>query len=139
MILTDGDVNLIGLQDWINHYKGKQLTYYKGYLDTNYSYHVTELFDNFFNEDVFDNIQELSITGTDKIDFQYNPKGLSQALYGTPDMWFLILKCNNLDHAGELDLIDNKVKVPKRDNLEAYLGKVMSMMSHYFGERGMRW
>ena len=54
-------------------------------------------------------------------------------------MWFLILKCNNLDHAGELDLIDNKVKVPKRDNLEAYLGKVMSMMNHYFGERGMRW
>ena len=139
MILTDGDVNLIGLQDWINHYKGKQLTYYKGYLDTDYTYHMTDLFDNFFDENTFDNIEEIAINGTDKLAYQYNPKGLSQTLYGTPDLWYLILKCNDLDHAGELDIDNSRVKVPKRENLEEYLTNITTMMTNYFSERGSRW
>lgn len=137
--LVDDTSNLVSIQQYINYYKGKDLTYYKGYLNTDYSFHVMDLWDNFFNEDVTDNIDTLVLTTYEIADYQYNPKGLSQALYGTPDMWAFILRTNNLDSPGDMDFADGTIKVPNARALSEFLSTTYSNMRAYFAERGFKW
>lgn len=136
---SDTDYHLDKLEDYINYYKNKSITYYKGYMDVDYSFHITDLFDNFFNTENYNNIIEFKISDVDLIDFQYNPKGLSNYIYGTPDLWFIILKANQLDHAGEMDFLNGKLYLPDPEALNTYLSTVYSLKNNYISKIGHMW
>ena len=139
-MLSDNEASIDKIQDWINHYKTKSMTYYKGYMDTDYSVHVFDVFDNFINNEAnLNNLDDFKITHFERSEFQYNPKGLSNHLYGTPDMWFLILRCNDLDDAGDLELNTATIKVPNKEKLDEFLSKMSSKLAIYFGNLGQRW
>ena len=134
---SDDAKDLVDIRDYINYYKGKNLAFYNGFMDVDYNFHITDLFDNFFNDE--NNLETFTIDSFDKADFQYNPKGLSNYLYGTPDLWMLILRCNNVDHPGELELTNGLIKVPKAPELDRFLTTVYYMRQTYFQKRGHRW
>lgn len=137
MNISDEGANLIKINDYISYFRNKNLSWYKGFMDVDYSFHITDLFDNFFNDP--DNIQEFQIDSYDKMDFQYNPKGLSFYLYGTPDLWPIILRTNNWDHPGEMELESGRIKIPKAENLDAYMSMVYSIKDTYFQRLGHKW
>lgn len=130
-----GDITKI--EDYINYYRSKNITFYKGFMDVDYQFHIMDLFDNFFNNP--ENMEEFLIDSFDKADFQYNAKGLSDYLYGTPDMWWVICRCNGLDHPGELDLSSGKIIVPRAPEFDAYVQKVYHMKDEYFVKLGHKW
>ena len=108
-------------------------------MDVDYSFHITDLFDNFLNTENYNNIIEFKISDVDLIDFQYNPKRLSNYIYGTPDLWFIILKANQLDHAGEMDFLNGKLYLPDPEALNTYLSTVYSLKNNYISKIGHMW
>ena len=136
---SDNAKDLVDIRDYIAYYKGKNLSYYNGFMDVDYNFHIIDLFDNFFTVNDEENIEVFLIDSFDKADFQYNPKGLSNYLYGTPDLWPIILRCNEADHPGELELTNGRVKVPKAPALDKFLSTVYAARSTYFQKRGHRW
>lgn len=136
---SDNTTNLVKLQNYINYYKGKTLEHYKGFMDVEYNYHITDLFDNFFSMNDNENLIEFELSEWEVGDFKYNPKGLSQYIYNTPELWYLILKVNGLDHPGELELHDNKIKVPEPQALDNYLSTVYNIRKVHFSRTGQMW
>ena len=127
---------LIKLNDWIRYYKGKSITYYKGYMDVDLETHISDVFDNFWQEK---NYRELNLSDEEKIYFQYNPKGLAQSLYGSHDLWWVILKANDLDHPGQMELEESIIKVPSLEALEEYLSLIYQEKTILLDDSGELW
>lgn len=137
LTFSDNGMDLAKISDYITYFKNKKLSWYNGFMDVDYNFHITDLFDNFFNDP--DNIEEFTIDDFEIADFKYNPKGLSTYLYGTHDLWPIIMRCNDLDHPGEMDLATGKIKVPKAKELDSFLQTVYSLKDDYFKRLGHRW
>ena len=60
---SDNYVDISNIQSYINYYRSKKITFYKGFMDVDYQFHIMDLFDNFFNDN--DNMEEFLIDSFD--------------------------------------------------------------------------
>ena len=108
----------IMVQDYIKLLQESYITYNKGYMNKELDIHIVDIFDNFFEEFVPDR-EVLGLV-------RYNPRFLSYLLYNTTDLWYLILRINGIDHAGELDF-KSPVYIITEGALKNYLNKIYDL------------
>lgn len=122
------DISVHKFSRYIESFKKAMDKYENGYLNNLFlEDHIFDIFDNFLNdydkEEEEHNLIKLEFSTLERIDYQYNPKALSSKLYGTPDMWQVILKANGYMHPGEMDL-NRDLYVPTVEALTSFLDKM---------------
>lgn len=121
------------MKDYIASFKGAKLSFSKLYFDKEKTVHMIDLFDNFLNDYYAENTEIISFTDVEKDKYRYSPILLSQDLFKTPDLWRILLKCNNLVHPGEMELEKN-FRVPKIDALTTFFNKYEVLKQNLGGE-----
>lgn len=105
-----GDVST--LSDFIREYDSEPIRVDKFYLkqvlfdsgmDKKLVINENSLLDKYI-EELKTNKQKLSLNTAEYYKYRYNPKKLSYDLYGTTELWFLILSANELFNASDFDL-----------------------------------
>jgi len=91
-----------------------QLTNYKGLFLVDDPYNLFKQYKNLF----LNNLIETELEER----FKYRPKAFSESVYGTPDLWYFVLLCNNISHSRQF--IINPVKYYSPSNLELFMSKV---------------
>lgn len=125
--------DIIKLDDYIKAYSKAKHVYDQGYLDKFLEIHILDIFDNFLNDYFSENVRQLELTNIEKDMYRYNPKALSTYLYGTPDLWMVILRLNELDHPGELDF-KKPVYIPIPEAYETFYRKIDRIKEELGGE-----
>ena len=88
-------------------------------------YPVYNVIDDYLYE-LKESAVEVTLSSKEKAKYIYNPKLLSEKLYGTTLWYHLILKVNNLCSVHEFNLPNNKLFLVKPNNLRQFLEKVYS-------------
>lgn len=84
--------------------------------------HIVDMFRDIIVRDKI----KVTFGETERKEYRYKPKSLSNRLYGTPDLYFIILKMNNLTHPGEMDL-KNPIHVMEPNNVTELVGSIQEM------------
>ena len=100
------------LQDYIRRYQAEEVTYDAFYLDqilkdeksgrkmrVNFNSLVTK-----YMPELKKIILKVTLSGEDYAKYKYNPKLMSFDLYGTTELWFLLLDINELHSTSEFNL-----------------------------------
>lgn len=67
-----------------------------------------------------DNVVIVQMTEANANRFSYNPKALSKKIYGTPDLYFVIMYLNNYRHPGEMNLtLTRSIKILTEKGIKA--------------------
>lgn len=69
---------------------------------------------------------EINLSNKEKATYIYNPKLLSQKLYGSTLWYYLILKLNNLCNVHDFSIPNNKLLLLKPSDFKDFLEKVYS-------------
>ena len=89
--------------------------------------HIVDIFDNYFEDYTNAGILQEFVPDRETLGLvKYNPRFLSYLLYNTTDLWYLILRLNEMDHAGELDF-KSPVYVLTEGSLKSYLMKIYDL------------
>lgn len=112
------------LENYLAMQENSTETYYKGFLDFRMDFHIMDIFDNFFEDE--SNIDILTFTNEEKMEYKYNPIQLCIDLYSTHDFWQIILELNDMSHEGEFDLV-SPIKVPKEEAFIAFINYIYSL------------
>lgn len=89
--------------------------------------HIVDIFDNFFEDYKDEQILQEFVPDREVLGLvRYNPRFLSYLLYNTTDLWYLILRINGIDHAGELDF-KSPVYIITEGALKNYLNKIYDL------------
>lgn len=85
-------------------------------LKTDYS-DIVDFFNGFLDEPLRNHVVNIlyesdmgvtvEMSDDEKRRYRYNPKLVSQELYGTPDFGLIILMINNISHIGDFDCEDS--------------------------------
>lgn len=125
------------LLDYIDSFRQATVTHEKGWMDKNRNINIQDIFDNYKNSD-------MGIMMTIPMDdikwngYEYDPKTMSLDLYGTIDMWRVILECNEMNHPGEF-CKRNKLTVPEPESFLKHLSKVYYIKSEYLSKVKQIW
>lgn len=101
-----------------------------GYADTSYmekrdgiEYIVKNVIDNYLDElNTF--ARTIKLTDTQVMEYRYNPKKLSNKLYNTTRLWYIILKINGLASVHDFDLSSHKIKLIPAQEMRTFMSKV---------------
>ena len=112
--------------------RGKSNVEVLGYPDLSYLYNmdgieyvVRNIVDDYLDE--LDSLSyELQLDDWAVTEFRYNPKKLSNKLYNTTKLWYMILKVNGLANVHEFDLKNGKVTIVPASAIKIFLGKIYS-------------
>lgn len=77
----------------------------------------------------------VKLTETEATKYKYDPKKLSLDLYGTMDLWVLLLKLNRCSHP--LNFVSKNVRVLDPDNL-SILSKILQSESQRLNKNRLR-
>lgn len=111
----------ITVQNYIQMLQEAYVTYNKGYMNSDLDIHIVDIFDNYFEDYTSSGLLQEFVPDREILGLvRYNPRFLSYLLYNTTDLWYLILKINNLDAPGELDF-KAPVYVLNEGSLKNYL------------------
>ena len=67
-----------------------------------------------------DNVVIVQMTEANANRYSYNPKALSKKIYGTPDLYFVIMYLNNYRHPGEMNLtLTRSIKILTEKGIKA--------------------
>ena len=125
------------LLDYIDSYKKATVTHEKGFMDVNRNINIQDIFDNYKNTDM--NIMITVYMDDQKWRYyEYSPKAMSQDLYGTVDMWRILLECNEMNHPGEF-CKRKKLYVPDPEPFLQHLSKVYYIKSEYLSKIKRIW
>ena len=117
----------IMVQDYIKLLQESYITYNKGYMNKELDIHIVDIFDNFFEDYKDEQILQEFVPDREVLGLvRYNPRFLSYLLYNTTDLWYLILRINGIDHAGELDF-KSPVYIIAEGALKYYLNKIYDL------------
>ena len=117
----------IMIQDYIKMLQESYVTYNKGYMNTDLDIHIVDIFDNYFEDYTNSGALQEFVPDRETLGLvKYNPRFLSYLLYNTTDLWYLILRLNEMDHAGELDF-KSPVYVLTEGSLKNYLMKIYDL------------
>ncbi|MGL5313821.1 MAG: hypothetical protein ACRC92_11305 [Peptostreptococcaceae bacterium] len=87
------------LQELIAEYANDDyMTSSLAFLDEDQTVHIMDTYRHIFES----NTITITLSDADKSFFRYNPHALSQKIYKTQDLWFIILHMNNMTVAGDL-------------------------------------
>lgn len=90
-----------------------------GFIKEMNNNHIVDIFRDIIEREKI----KVTFGETERRKYMYKPKSLSDELYGTPDLYFIILKMNNLTHPGELDL-KNPIYVMEPNNVTELIGSI---------------
>ena len=103
------------LSDFKTYVDNVEISYPKTFLkgvvqsgDTNLIVNYTSLLNNYMDY-IKDITTQVTMSETELIKYKYNPKLLCYDLYGTVELWGLLLKVNNMTSV--LDFKTNKINV----------------------------
>ena len=66
------------------------------------------------------NVVIVQMTEANANKFSYNPKALSKKIYGTPDLYFVLMYLNNYRHPGEMNLtLTRSIKILTEKGIKA--------------------
>lgn len=112
--------------------KGKSNVEVLGYSDLSYLYNmngieyvVRNIVDDYIDE-LNELCYDLQLDDWAITEFRYNPKKLSNRLYNTTRLWYMILKVNGLANVHEFDLRNRKVTIVPANAIKVFLGKIYS-------------
>jgi uncharacterized short protein YbdD (DUF466 family) len=67
-----------------------------------------------------DNVVIVQMTEANANRYSYNPKALSKKVYGTPDLYFVLMYLNNYRHPGEMNLtLTRSIKILTEKGIKA--------------------
>lgn len=61
----------------------------------------------------------------DYIKYKYRPKELSKVLYGTEELYFILLKLNNI--SSEIEFTKRRIFVADRDSLKEIINRIINL------------
>lgn len=89
------------IKEFINEYQNEDyITFISGIFDESLSLHFMDIYKFHFE----DNTVLVSLDAGEREKYRYHPKALSNSLYGTPDLWFVIMSLNKVTHPGDFVL-----------------------------------
>ena len=119
------------IQEFIST-KGKSNVEVLGYSDLSYLYNmdgieyvVRNIVDDYIDE-LNSLCYDLQLDDWAVTEYRYNPKKLSDKLYNTTRLWYMILKVNGLANVHEFDLKNHKVTIIPVGTIKVFLGKIYS-------------
>ena len=84
------------------------------------SHVIREDYYNIMGGKDLDNVVIVQMTEANANRFSYNPKALSKKIYGTPDLYFVIMYLNNYRHPGEMNLtLTRSIKILTEKGIKA--------------------
>ena len=88
------------------------------------AYTVHQVIDDYIYE-LKDLSQELTVTNRDDlIKYQYRPKLLASDIYGSTELYYVILRINDLANAKEFDFSTDSILMLSKDNMASALNKI---------------
>lgn len=131
-VRPDLDNNLV---DYIYHGKNSEFSLSKtSIIETigNIKYPIDNILNKYMSiiKDYFINI---TLTDEETSKYFYHPKKLSLDLYGTIELWFLLIKINNMTSISEFN--KKKIKIFHPDHLDV-LNKIMIKEADYLSIKG---
>ena len=107
-----------------------QVSDFFGYADMSYvenrdgiEYIVKNGVDNYLDE-LNDLARTINLTDTQVREYRYNPKKLSNKVYKTTRLWYMILKLNGLGNVHDFDLSSRKIKLLTAEDMRSFMSKV---------------
>ncbi|MGL6132383.1 MAG: hypothetical protein ACRCZ9_12295 [Fusobacteriaceae bacterium] len=89
------------ISEFIDQYKNEEyITFISGLMDETISLHFMDIYKFHFE----DNSVHLTLSTKEIEIYRCHPKKLSQTLYGTPDLWFILMYINKISHPGDFTL-----------------------------------
>lgn len=110
--------------------EAQNISYDAGYLNDIQDIHITDIFDNFFNDP--NNIDTIELSNVELGLYHCNPKQLCIDLYGTHDYMQIIMQLNEVDHPGEFTLEKGYVKVPNPSFFATYINTIYTFRKQEF-------
>lgn len=84
------------------------------------SHVIREDYYNIMGGKDLDNVVIVQMTEANANRYSYNPKALSKKIYGTPDLYFVIMYLNNYRHPGEMNLtLTRSIKILTEKGIKA--------------------
>lgn len=84
------------------------------------SHVIREDYYNIMGGKDLDNVVIVQMTEANANRYSYNPKALSKKIYGTPDLYFVIMYLNNYRHPGEMNLtLTRSIKILTEKGIQA--------------------
>ncbi len=125
------------IQIFINSYSIDTMTFKKMYMQEVMEFNSgrkiivnsESLIDRYVNE-LADYKMKLSMTDEEKRKYRFNPKSLSFDLYGTTELWNLLLHANEMFSVAEFETMDDDVYVYSGSVLQ-FINKVIDLEKNY--------
>ena len=84
------------------------------------SHVIREDFYNIMGGNDFNNVVIVQMSEANANRYSYNPKALAKKIYGTPDLYFVIMYLNNYRHPGEMNLtLTRSIKILTEKGIKA--------------------
>lgn len=89
----------------------------------NVYYMISNIISNYL-EDIEDDIKTVSVSELEKIKYIYKPKLLCYDIYGTTEVYFILMAINGVYNIKDFDLKDKKFKALSKSALFDFASKV---------------
>lgn len=84
------------------------------------SHVIREDWYNIMGGNDMDNVVIVQMSEANANRYSYNPKALSKKIYGTPDLYFILMYLNNYRHPGEMNLtLTRSIKILTEKGVKA--------------------
>lgn len=111
--------DFITFNEYIEILDDDYVTFSNGFIEELDGEHIVDI----FRDILIDNKLFVTFDNDEKRKYEFRPKVLSNDIYNTPDLWFIILKLNNLTHPGEFEIKDG-VYLMNPKNLSKLVGSL---------------
>lgn len=128
---------LHGLVDYINKMDSSRILFGKGFMDANMEIHIMDIMDNWMNKE-FNMLTEVPMNDYDWITYEYNPKRMSKDIFGTVDLWRVILDLNGMKHAGSFCKRSHLI-LPEPEQFKAFVEKMYNIKLDYQSSVNQLW
>lgn len=92
--------------------------------ETNLIINYNSLVDNYM-EDIMKTCMLVTLTDKDLADYKFQPKKLSYYLYNTTELWFLLLRVNNM--VSSLDFNKKKIYIFNKNKIFKVINEIMTL------------
>lgn len=105
--------------------RGNYLDFSSGFLSELDGEHIVDIFRDIIER----NKLFVTFDEEEKGEYEHRPKNLSKELYGTPDLYFIIMKLNNITHPAEFE-IDEGIYLMHQDNVSLLTSSIQDLLDY---------
>jgi hypothetical protein len=128
---------LHGLVNYIHKMDDTRIIFGKGFMDANMEIHIMDIMDNWLNSE-FRMTSEVPMDVHDWIAYEYNPKKMSKDIFGTVDLWRVILDLNGMKHPGAFCKRD-VIILPEPEQFKSFMEKMYNLKLEYQSSVDQLW